>query len=258
MNTSVGFIGVGGIAKAIVTGLCSAPDFTGKIWLSNPSPEKTAVLKNLYPDKIIVAKDNQDVANNAEIIFPAVRPQIIEHVMREIEFRKENRIVHIAMGTKIEKAAPWFAPAVRIVRAVPLPFAAERMGPVVLYGDDAVSARLLSMVGEVVKVETERELEILAAVTGLMAPYYALLGEFIKWSREKGLAFDSALDYTCSMSEALSKYMRAECTQDVAAFLTENSTPGGTNEMAHRLLREQNAFDVWHRALDAIGKRYDL
>jgi len=185
-------------------------------------------------------------------------PHILEKVAPDLDFRAENRIIHIAAGIKVEKAAPWFAPARSIVRSVPLPFASRRFGPIILYGSDPVSEDLLSHIGSIVKVKTEKEMEILAVVTGLMVSYYGLVGEIVTWCMEKGLDFQSALEYTNRMNESLSILMRTECTEDIEAFLIENSTPGGTNEFALRYLREKHAFDPWKEAMEIIGKRYDL
>lgn len=258
IRTDVGFIGTGGIATALAKGFCNADDFAGKIYVFDINESRTEDLRRSCPDKVVVAGSNQELIDRAEVVFPTLLPHVLEQVAPSLHFRKENRIIHIAAGIKIEKARPWFEPATSVVRAVPLPFASKRIGPVVLYGDDRMSASLLSLLGSVVSVVTEKDLEVLASVTGLMVSYYALVGEIVGWCGSKGMEFPGALEYTNRMFGALSDLMRLECGFDVEAFLMENITPSGTNELALNMLRANGAFKPWIDALDKIGERYDL
>lgn len=259
LNKNIGFLGTGGIASAMARGIAVSPRFCGKIFLSvHKNRSRAHEIKELYPDKITITESNQELLDNSEIIFPAVLPNVLENIASKLKFKKTHKIIHIAAGTKISKAAPWYAPASVIVRAVPLPFSSMNMGPVVIYGDDADCEETISILGSPVKVHSERDLEILASVTGLMVPYYGLVGEILGWCMGKGLDFRSSADYVCCMNEALSAFMRNECTCDIDSFMKENTTPGGTNEMALRIIKEKNAYAPWSQALEEIGKRYGL
>ncbi|MEG1911260.1 MAG: NAD(P)-binding domain-containing protein [Cloacibacillus sp.] len=258
VNVKIGFIGTGGIATALAKGFCTAPEFEGKVYVFDINKERTDCLKKLYPDKIIVAASNQELVNNVDVVFPTLLPMVLEKVAPEINFRKANHVIHIAAGTKISKAAPWFAPAQSVVRAVPLPFAARKIGPVVLFGDDELSREVLALLGTIVKVKSEKDLEVLAAVTGVMVPYYGLVGEIVRWCMTKDLDFKSALDYTSYMNEALSTLMREDCTEDIEAFMLENTTPGGMNELGWDEMKATDGYGPWRSALEKIGKHYDL
>ncbi len=251
-------MGTGGIAAALVKGFCGSPKFEGHVFLHNRSPEKAASLQTLYPDKISVMRSNQEVVDNAEIIFPTLLPSVLREVVSTLTFRKENRIAHLAAAIALPVAKPWYAPAGSVVRCVPLPFASRRIGPVVVYGDDFEIESLLSLVGSVVKVKAEKDLEILAAITGMMVSYYALVGETVQWGMSKGIDFQSALTYTTFMNEALSELMRRDCTEDIEAFLLDNTTPQGMNELGLKIMRDREAYESWVEALEQIGKRYGL
>lgn len=257
-KTSIGFLGTGGIATALAKGFCGVGDFGGMVWVFDPNEDKTDALKKSYPDKIAVAKSNQEVVDSAEVVFPTLLPRVLREVAPALKFNDKNHIIHIAAGIKINEAKPWFAPSATVVRAVPLPFASRRMGPIVFFGEDPLSEGLLSLLGSVVKVGKERDLEVLAAITGMMVPYYALVGETVQWALSKGLDFESAMKYTTNMNEALSVFMRSDCTEDVEGFLTENSTPGGMNELGLNVLRKEAAYEHWSDALEQIGRHYDL
>ncbi|MDO5115500.1 MAG: NAD(P)-binding domain-containing protein [Synergistaceae bacterium] len=259
VKADVGFTGTGGIATALAKGFCASPEFEGRIFVFDIDRRRTEALSEAYPEKVVVAASNQELIESADVVFPTLVPQVLEKVAPTLRFRKENHIIHIAAGTKLSKAAPWFAPACSVVRAVPLPFAAKRIGPVVLFGCDRLCEELLSLLGSVIKVAAEKDLEVLAAVTGLMVPYYGLVNEITEWCMSKGLDYRSAVDYTCYMNEALSTLMRQECGEGRAeAFMTDNATPGGMNELAWKIMRERGAYQPWSESLEKIGKYYGL
>jgi pyrroline-5-carboxylate reductase len=256
--TTVGFMGVGGIASALTKGFCDSGDFAGRVFLYNPHTEKSQALKERYPDKIVVTRSNQELIDSAEIVFPTMLPGVLREVAPSLVFRRENRVVHIAAGIKLGEIKECFAPARGVARCVPLPFASRRIGPVVLYGDDPEIEALLALLGSVVKVGTEKDLEILAAITGMMVSYYAVVGETIKWGMQKGIDFQRALEYTTFMNEALSTLMRSDCTEDIEKFLLENTTPRGMNELGLKIMRDSNAYKAWSEALEQIGRHYGL
>mgnify|MGYP001171407188 CR=1 FL=1 len=259
ISENVGFIGSGGIACAMARGLLKSPEFTGRICLSvHKNADRAKAVQLLSPERVFLREANQQIVDEAEIIVPALLPKVLEEVAPTLKFSKENHVIHITAFWKLLAAAPWYAPSCGMVRSVPLPFSADRMGPVVVYGDDQLCLDLLAMIGSVVKVKTEKELETLAALTGMMDAYYGAVAEMVGWCGTKGMDFQSALDYATEMNEALSVHMRRNCTKDVETFLRENATPGGTNELGLKTLRETQAYKPWSEALEKIGKRYGI
>lgn len=255
---NVGFMGAGGIATALTKGLCSSPEFVGKIYVFAPRIEKAKALQTINPNKIFICSSNKDVVDNADIVIPAVVPEILEEVTQNLRFKENNHIIHLSAGISLSKASPWFSPAHNVVRAVPLPFASRRIGPVILFGDDPVCEELLTILGTVIKVTNEKDLEVLASVTGLMVPYYGLVNEIVKWCMTKGMDFKNALEYTCCMNEALSILMREECSENVEAYMSATATPGGMNELAWNEIKRVLGYKIWIDSLEKIGKRYNL
>ena len=260
VKESIGFIGGGCIASALIFGLCDEPQFEGDIFIFDKHPEKMAALQAHLGERIEICDSAQSVVNNATILFPAISPVSLEVVAPTLSFREEQRIVHIAAGLPLSAVAPWYSPAHSIVRAVPLPFVAKKVGPIVLYGDDELCHELLGFVGNVVKVENERDLEVLASVTGVMVSYYWLVGEISNWCVAKGMSFKDALTYTSFMNETLSMMVRESCSTrcELDSMIKESTTPEGMNELALNSLRNANAFAPWKVALEKVGKRYGL
>jgi pyrroline-5-carboxylate reductase len=258
INTTIGFVGVGGIASALIKGFCSYPNFTGKVIVCNRHVERSEAVRSLFPNQVIVAETNQDVINQAEVVFPTLLPKVLREVAPMLKFKKENHVIHLAAGINITESNGWYTPAQSVVRAVPLPFVSKRIGPVVMYGEDFKSEELLSILGSVIKVNTEKDLEILASITGMMVPYYATVGASVCWGISKGIDFQSVLKYTTLMNEALSMLMRHECKEDIGAFLKDNTTPNGMNELGLKITKEAKVYETWSNALEQIGKHYNL
>lgn len=259
ISENVGFIGSGGIATAMARGLLKAPEFTGKIYFSvHKNAQRAQAVQALAPERVELCGSNQEIVDKTVFVVPALLPKVLEEVAPALKFRPENHVVHITAFWKLAAVAPWYAPACGLVRSVPLPFSADRMGPVVVYGGDERGVELLSLIGSVVRVRTEKALETLAALTGMMDAYYGAVAEMVRWCETKGMDFESARDYACRMNEALSVHMRRNCTEDVEAFLRENATPGGTNELGLKTLRDAKAYEPWSEALEKIGKRYGI
>jgi pyrroline-5-carboxylate reductase len=259
VTENIGFIGTGGLASAMAKGFCTSTDFKGKVLLSvNRNPARAEELKRLFPDRVEICRSNQEVADGARIVAPCLLPTIFKEVMANVKFNREHHIIHVAAGTALACAKEYCAPAAHVVRTVPMPFASLRVGPLLFYGEDPLLERTLECIGTVFKVDTEEELAILASVTGLMVPYYGLVAELAKWCSGKKMGLKHAADYICLMNEALSVLMIKECGEDTDAFMKENTTPGGTNELALEMLRDADAYAPWIEAIEKVGKRYGL
>ena len=91
-----------------------------------------------------------------------------------------------------------------------------------------------------------------------MVPYYAIVNEVVEWSMKKGMACEKARDYLCFMNSALSDLIVQEDVRDIGNYLKSIATAGGTNEEAHRILTENDAYSPWQTAMESVGRRYGL
>ena len=122
IDLTLGFIGTGGIASAMVRGFCSSPDFSGRINLTvHKNREKADALKKLFPDRISVHESNQAAADASDVVFICVLPQQHEAVVRALRFRADQRVMHITGGAKLADSLALYAPAKSAARAIPLP-----------------------------------------------------------------------------------------------------------------------------------------
>lgn len=259
MNINVGFIGCGTLGSSIATGLAKAPEFQGKIFISDPFNKLNVnKLHSQFPEKIVPVESHEELLKNAEIVFPTVVPTLLHDITSNLPFTEKHKVIHVAAGINLAEARQYYGNAGKVLRAVPLPFAARRMGPMVLFGDDDDCEKLFTFFGKLIKVSSEKDLEILAVHTALMLPFYAVINEVIKWSVDKGMPLEKARDYICSMNTALSALMTEDAPVEIEEYMKGFATPGGTNEMAHKILTESNAYSPWQAAMTSVGKRYGL
>lgn len=259
MKVDVGFIGCGTLGGSIAMGLSTAKEFEGKIIISEPfNKSKAEKLSSMFPEKVVLADSHEQLLEQAEIIFPTIISAILPEVVRGLSFLPKHKVIHVAAGINLSEAKNYYKGAGKVLRAVPLPFAARRIGPMVLLGDDKDCEMLFTLFGSLIKVPTEKDLEVLAVHTALMVPYYAIINEVVKWSMKKGMSFENARDYICRMNSALSELMVEDDIKEIENYMKSIATAGGTNEEAHRILGERNAYSTWQVAMESVGKRYGL
>ena len=249
----IGFVGTGVITSALVTGFSSGADRPHRIHLSPRNAERAAALARRFPN-VTVEASNQEVLDRSEWVVLAVVPALGEEVVRPLSFRSDHRVVNLMATRKLPEIAGWIGRTRTLVHLVPLPFAAQRIGPIALYPNDEDAAALFAPLGHVVAVDDPARVEVLAAITALMASYHLLLWEVVKWSEAEGLSPKEALEYTTAFFEALSRQAREEEGGDVGRLAAE-MTPGGLNEMAQRSIRERGGFEPWVRALGPVLAR---
>jgi pyrroline-5-carboxylate reductase len=256
----LGFIGTGQITSAIVTGLCTCENGCNhnNILVSPRNKEKSAALAKTY-DGVHVAKNNQEVVDNCDMVFLAVLPQHKEKILTPLHFRRDQMVVHILAATQLEEIKPLVSPATQIVRAVPLPCAAIHAGPVALYPAEGEAshtvAKLFSRLGSVIPLDEESQLDTLAVITALMAPYYAIVEKITAWAQVQGILRKDAAAYIASMFEALSRIAQSAHDGDAGRLARECMTSGGLNELAMQVIEEKGGFENFQTALDAVKNR---
>jgi pyrroline-5-carboxylate reductase len=252
---TIGFIGTGNIASALVEGFATG-DAAPVILISPRNRDKSAALAARF-ECVTVADDNQAVVDGADTLFLSVRPQAAEAVLSALRFRPEQRIVSLVATWSLADLASLLYPACEVVRAVPLPPAARRLGAVPYCPARPFAQALLAQIGKPLPLETEHHLDALWTVTALIAPFYALMETVGDWAAERGVAPLTAADYTAAMFHALSVLSLEGGADRFARLAEEAATPGGLNEQAVGLLRQSGAYDRFRKALDAVAKRFE-
>jgi pyrroline-5-carboxylate reductase len=166
----LGFVGTGEITSAIVTGLSSPAAECYSIQLSPRNLEIATDLADRFPG-VSVASSNQDVLNTSETVVIAVRPATAQTVLSELRFRSDHCVISLVSGLSLRLVSELVAPASRVIRAVPLPSTAKRIGPTAIYPTDRIAADLFAAIGTVFPVETEAEFAAMCTATATIASF---------------------------------------------------------------------------------------
>lgn len=119
-NGMIGFIGLGNMAKAMIGGMLEKGAADAGNIIGSAKTEKTAkeAAGQLH---IQTTTDNRRVAESAEILFLAVKPQFMAEVASEIKdcITDDILIVSIAAGKTIEELTAMFGKELRLIRCMP-------------------------------------------------------------------------------------------------------------------------------------------
>jgi len=254
MRGTIGFIGTGRIAGAVIEGLLrDAAVPAPAIVVSPRNAARAAAVAAAFP-AVSVAPDNQTVLDRSRIVFLCVRPQAAEAVLDPLAFRPDHTVISL-IPLPCAVIGPRVAPAGTLVRALPLPTCARGLGTVPYWPAEDAVRELLSPLGPPLPVSSEHELAVLWAATALIAPFYTLMDTAAGWAAENGVAPGTATGYVAAMFHALAAAGLEGADDRFRLLAAEGATPGGLNEQALGMIAAGGAYRQVRDALDAILKR---
>ena len=105
MKTAI--IGAGSMGGAIARGLCRGSIVSAQdICVSNPSRGKLDALQAEFP-ALHVTTDNTEAARDARLLILAVKPWLMEQVLREVAPQPDQLVVSVAAGISFEQLDRW-------------------------------------------------------------------------------------------------------------------------------------------------------
>lgn len=166
----IGFLGSGAMAEALALGLIKRGLINAdQIACNDPNPVRKELFKSFGANPY---DSNIDVARNSEVLFVAVKPQVVGQVLAEVRpvLTERHVIVSIAAGITIDKLLEAAGPDAHVIRVMPNTpcqvgetAAAMCLGGKASAEDEALVAKLFGAVGRIFTVDEK----LLAAVTGL-------------------------------------------------------------------------------------------
>jgi len=250
----VGFIGTGTITSCVISGLLGTESPVNSIVVSPRNADRAAYLAKKFP-KVSVAANNQSVINQSDILCIAVRPQVAEELLSELEFKENSTVVSFLSTYSLIDIRARVAPANRVFRMLPLPPVERGEGPVVIYPPALELQAVFKGIGELVQVESEDSLNKLLAVTAIMAPYFGFLNSVSQWLKDHDLPAQQADTFTGTLFHALSVTALSVEGKGFSDLTVEHATPGGLNEQLLRELAGNNWLNLPTSGLDLILNR---
>ena len=180
MTRTIGFIGAGNMAEAMIRGLLRGNDFAPEqVTASGPREERANELRDKYG--IDATTDNKAPARK-DIVVLSVKPQILSRVLDEVAdaIRGDALVISIAAGVPVATIQSRLASGTRVIRAMPnTPALVDAAATAIAGGEHAREAdladakRIFDAIGLTVILEESA----LDAVTGLSGsgPAYVFL-----------------------------------------------------------------------------------
>lgn len=180
IDRTIGFIGAGNMAEAMIRGLLRGDDFKpAQISASGPREERMSELRERYS---IGATTDNKVPAAAQIVVLSVKPQILSRVLDEVGqlIAPEALVISIAAGVPVAAIQSRLAAGTRVVRAMPnTPALVDAAATAIAGGEHARPAdledakKIFDAIGLTVILEESQ----MDAVTGLSGsgPAYVFL-----------------------------------------------------------------------------------
>lgn len=259
VNMRIGFIGLGNMATAMIGGMLQQqlvkPD---NIIGHAKTPESNDKIKSRF--NIHIAKTNVEVAEQADVLFLAVKPIFFPEVIEEIRVavREDTLIVSIAAGRDLTYLQKAFArPDCKLIRCMP------NTPALVLTGCTGVCAAknvteqemnlILKLLGSfgTASVVPERLMDVVVGVSGSSPAYVFLFIEAMAdGAVAAGMPRKQAYEFAAQAVMGSAK-MVLETGLHPGELKDMVCSPGGTTIQAVKVLEEKGLRAAVMDAMDA-------
>jgi pyrroline-5-carboxylate reductase len=261
---TIGFIGSGNMAEALIRGLIAAKVYpAGRIWISDVRAERLNELAKRYG--VLPATDNAELARGVGTIVLSVKPQIMKDALESIKdsVDPDVLVMSIAAGIKTSFIASILGD-LAIVRVMPNTPALIGQGAAALFANEKARGRIeqalsiCSAVGKAVVLDDEDLMDAVTALSGSGPAYFFLLMEAMSEAGTAlGLPPDLAKDLTLQTAKGAG-LLACEADRDgqhPAVLRRKVTSPGGTTEAALKVFDAGDFTGLVGRALTAARNR---
>jgi len=247
MNKTIGFVGCGNMAQAMISGIVKSNLVSSKmVMASNPSDKSLNKIKKEY--NILVTNDNKEVAKSSDIVILAVKPYKYFEAIEEIKpyLKKEVVIVTIAAGITIDYMANVLGDDAKVIRTMPNTPALVGEGMSALCANKNITKEELSDVVKIfesfgkVEILEEKLIDVVPAISGSSPAYvYMFIEALGDGAVLQGMPRDKA--YKMAAQAVLGAAKMVLETGEHPGKLKDNvCSPGGTTIEAVYTLEKNN------------------
>lgn len=258
MNT-VGFIGTGNMAKAIISGV-----YSNKICMRIMGYD---INKNNYDvfNKmgVVICSSTEELIKKCEYIVLSIKPQNFPEVLESIKpvLTEDHVIISIAAGITEKYISNTLGFSPRFVQVMPnTPLLIGKGSTAIAKGttvdNDAFNfvKKLFSISGKTFVIPIEKMNEIIAINGSSPAYIYMFAKGFLNFAKEKGIDEESALNLFCASLEG-SAEMLLNSGKNPDQLIKDVSSPGGTTLAGLSVLEANHFVEVVEKTCDQTLKR---
>ena len=261
---TIGFIGSGNMAEALINGIISARLYSpDNVLISDVRPERLDYLSEEYRVKPV--ESNTALTKAADVVVLSIKPQNMSQVLEEIQgtLKKEAVVISIAAGIRTEAIAEYLGD-IPIIRAMPNTPAMVDQGATAIVvrntgtSDCRIAQDMFMAVGKVEVLENEDLIDAVTAVSGSGPAYFFLLmEEMINAGVKLGLPADIAAELVLQTAKgaALLSEMAHAKNETPAQLRQRVTSPGGTTEAAMKVFKAKDFDGLMMAALTAARDR---
>ena len=263
LTQRITFIGAGNMATSIIGGLVQQGYRPELICATDPDQDKLTALTDEF--SIQTSSDNIVAVEHADIIILAVKPQIMEQVVRPLAGilqRTQPLLISIAAGITLQNLIDWCGTELPMIRTMPNTPALVQEGATGLYANKSVSEpqraaaqAIFEAVGMALWFDHEDELDQVVAVSGSGPAYYFLVMEAMEKAGIKlGMSQQAARQLTLQTALGAAK-LALNSDVDPGELRRRVTSPGGTTEQAINCLQNGGLVELFEQAMKAAMQR---
>jgi len=256
---TLGFLGGGNMAEALIRGLSSSPDFS--LRCSDKAKERLGYLGSHY--RVETTEDNLELVKSSQVIILAIKPPVVPAVLSEIKtVLRDKLLISIAAGIPVARLKSVLGKNSRVIRVMPNNPAMVGAGVTAIYADPAsrpedleLTAGIFRTVGLTAFVEAE---ELMNAVTGLSGSGPAFIYIVAEALSDAGvkLGLSRPLSDLLSFRTILGAARMLEETHKHPAELKNQVTsPGGTTIAGIEVLEARGLRSALIEAVAVAARR---
>ena len=262
-NTStIGFIGAGNMATALIEGLLANGYAPASLWASDTSDTRLAALSQ---KGVCTTADNSVLVSKCDIVVLAVKPQVMATVVSAIApslAKHDCLLISIAAGITLASLSQWSHPRQRIVRCMPNTPALVQLGASACCGNSLISqsdrdatTAIVDAVGISCWLDDEKQIDAVTALSGSGPAYFFLLMEAMQQAAA-ALGLSEDISRTLCLQTALgAATLASRSAVDVQELRRQVTSPGGTTEAAIRQFESEKLREIVMRAMQQAALR---
>ncbi|MGT2829446.1 pyrroline-5-carboxylate reductase [Streptococcus hillyeri] len=246
----IGFIGVGKMASAIITGLKTTEH---ELIISGSSLARSQeIAKQLHVD---FAQSHEDLIEQADLVILGIKPQLFETVLAPLTFKQP--VLSMAAGISLKCLAQLTNPDLPLIRLMPNINAQQLASSTAICANDKVPSDLLDVTKEICNSFgatfeiAEKDFDTFTALAGSSPAYIALFIEALaKAGVKNGFPKSLALNIVAQTVQATAQTILSgpDSPHDL---IDKICSPGGTTIAG---LMELERLGMTHATSSAIDK----
>ena len=265
MSRTLAIIGVGNMAKAIISGIVTLHEAVSEIVVYDKSTTQYADLPTDFGIAFRYASSVAEAVTLADSVLLSVKPQNYDEVLAEIrtvEQHASRLYISIGAGITVSSVSEKLSGAcvIRVLPNVPMIIG---QGVSVICENDAASKEDFAFVcsvfrcaGSIVLIQ-ECEMNRMIGVTSSSPAYvFQFINAIYQGALAQGLSDRDLLGAICDVVIGSAQLLK-QSNDSPEALIAKVASKGGTTERALAVLQEYRFDEAVNRAMQACTKRAD-